>query len=95
MTRKVLMRSLGLVGTSPDDLGPAMWFVSQDVDAFAGLGSIKWTCDKAVAKRFDDVEQALAEWKRQSSVRPLRPDGKPNRPCTAYSITFDFEEEQL
>jgi hypothetical protein len=43
--------------------------------------------------RFADLAAAVACWKRQSTVRPLRPDGKPNRPLTAFTITFDQVED--
>jgi hypothetical protein len=61
---------------------------SCDVDAYRGHGDAKFTSDVAKAKRFPDVE-AAAYWKRQSRDRPFRPDGQPNRPLTAYNVTFE------
>ena len=43
--------------------------------------------------KFADMSEAFECWKRQSTVCPLRADGKPNRPLTAFSITFDFDRE--
>ena len=60
---------------------------SCDVDAHRGHGDVKLTRDLAQAKRFADFGAALEYWKRQSTVRPLRPDGQPNRPLTAYNVT--------
>lgn len=60
-----------------------------DPDAMNGYGLAEWTRDPAEAKRFTDAAAALEEWKRTSSVRPTREDGMPNRPLTAYNITFE------
>lgn len=39
------------------------------------------------ARRFDTIGALFECWKEQSIKVPLRPDGKPNRPLTAYTIT--------
>lgn len=72
-----------------------LWLKSFDVDAYNGLGDQVFTDDPAQAMRFDGLEAALNAWKTQSKVRPLRPDGKPNRPLTAFSITFDTLPEAV
>jgi hypothetical protein len=58
-----------------------------DVDAHDGLGSFESTADIEEALHFSDLGDVLEAWKRQSTVRPLRPDGKPNRPLTALTIS--------
>lgn len=60
-----------------------------DVDAFNGGGDATFTDDKEKAIKFRDLAHAFETWKTQSKVRPLRADGKPNRPLTAFSITFE------
>jgi hypothetical protein len=65
------------------------WLESFDPDGNDGFGAISWTADIAKAMRFADLDAALACWKRQSTVRPLRSDLRPNRPLSAYNITFD------
>lgn len=62
------------------------WVLDCDVDARNGYGRIRFTQDRARAKRFPSVIEALDYWKRPSTVRPLRDDGKPNRPLTAYTV---------
>jgi hypothetical protein len=37
---------------------------------------------------FDTVELALETWNRQSHSTPLRPDGQPNRPLTAFTMAI-------
>lgn len=75
-----------LVGMLAD--GPA-YLKSYDVNANDGRGADEWTMIKAEALRFDDFMAAMAAWKTQSTVRPIRPDGRPNRPLTAYTVTFE------
>jgi hypothetical protein len=58
-----------------------------DPDAKDGLGDNRWTSDLAKAKKFLNFMAATSCWKAQSTVRPLRDDGKPNRPLTAFSIS--------
>lgn len=60
-----------------------------DPNAKTGMGDDRWTDDPAKAKRFDSFEAASACWKAQSKVIPRRPDGKPNRPLTAYSVSIE------
>lgn len=57
-------------------------------------GRAWWTDDKAEAKRFADPLAAFAEWRRRSTVMPNRlPDMHPNRPLTAYTVSFETVEE--
>lgn len=73
--------------------GPCVLFVPEldryviacDVDAFDGRGDAVFGT-LAAARVFADAGAALAYWKRQSTVRPLRPDGKPNRPLSAFTV---------
>lgn len=59
-----------------------------DPDAKFGMGDEGWTNDLAKAKRFANFADASECWRAQSTVRPWRNDGKPNRPMTAYSVTI-------
>lgn len=62
---------------------------SFDVDANAGRGQIELTNKIEDALKFSGPGEAMLAWKKQSSVVPLRPDGKPNRPLTAYHASFE------
>jgi hypothetical protein len=44
------------------------------------------TTDPLQAKMYADAKEATAEWRAVSHVRPVRPDGKPNRPLTAFTV---------
>ena len=90
MSAQVIV-SMGLA-FGDDDRSVGQYLAAFDADAYSGRGLIRWTHDKARAMRFADFEAAAECWKRQSAVRPLRPDGQPNRPLTAYSVTFEKVE---
>lgn len=53
-----------------------------------GRGSASWTNDVDAALLFETHAEAFAAWCTQSTVQPFRDDGKPNRPLTAYTISF-------
>ena len=58
-----------------------------------GRGNLTVTHEKRLAKRFSDFHEAASFWKQQSKRNPLRPDGKPNRPLTAYTVEFERVED--
>jgi hypothetical protein len=62
------------------------YLLAFDPDGSRGLGDIVLTTDIARAKRFPGFLAVMEEWRRSSTVVPLRDDGKPNRPLTAFSI---------
>jgi hypothetical protein len=67
--------------------GPYLeWF---DVDANGGRGADRWTHDLGKAMRFPSFEAAMECWRAQSTHTPLRDDGKPNRPLTAYNVSIE------
>jgi hypothetical protein len=66
---------------------------SYDPDAHGGRGYIETTYTLKLAMRFDSPMEPFELWKKQSTVLPLRPDGKPNRPLTAFSMTTMAVEE--
>jgi hypothetical protein len=60
-----------------------------DPDANNGKGDEGWTTDINKAKKFPSFTAAMECWTEQSSVKPYRPDGKPNKPLTAWSVTVE------
>jgi hypothetical protein len=62
---------------------------SYDPDADDGHGEIVWTTSLLLAQRFPTVFEAGEEWRRPSTVHPIRlSDGKPNRPLSAFTVMF-------
>lgn len=60
-----------------------------DPDAFDGRGNVTGTPTREHAMQFPEAGEAFLFWTTQSTVRPMRPDGKPNRPMTAYTINVE------
>lgn len=57
-----------------------------DVDAWDGRGMLYTINNAEEALGFESYADAFEYWRQQSAVRPLRPDGKPNRPGTAFTV---------
>lgn len=88
----VLMRIVG-IGTHdywPDN-GNHCYLANYDVDANGGRGNIRLTTDKKEALKFQSAQEAMDAWKSQSKLIPLRSDGEPNRPLTAFTIQIEEE----
>ena len=83
MSGEYVMRTYG---TRFDTEKHGQYLLHFEVDAFNGRGLTQWTPDVAKAMRFDSATALLRFWRTQSTVRPTRPDGKPNRPLTAHTI---------
>jgi hypothetical protein len=66
---------------------------SFDHEVYDGQGLGVFTKSLARAKRFDTHEDVFAFWNMQSASRPLRPDGKPNKPLTALSVKIEPVDE--
>lgn len=69
------------------------WLRRFDHDAYNGVGYGVFTTDKASAALFANACEALEFWRRQSSVRPFRGDGEPNRPMTALTIEVEDADD--
>ena len=76
----------GVQGRGPDIVG--CYLLSWDVDAYEGLGYAEWTEHLEHAWVFASNAEAYATWRARSKVRPVREDGKANRPLTAFSISL-------
>lgn len=86
----VIMRIFDIAGiqTMPGD-PRGMYVVDCDVDAYDGRGYVTTTDDPAEARQFADAAEAIVFYQRQSTVRPIREDGQPNRPLMVYTIEVD------
>jgi hypothetical protein len=66
---------------------------SYDPDGHDGYGDVTLTLDSAQAHVYPDGAAALEAWRAQSTVRPLRSDGLPNRPLTAFTVETEPVED--
>lgn len=65
------------------------WVKRYDPEAFDGRGDLEVTQRPEEALVFASHAEAFELWRAVPSARPLRPDGKPNRPLTAYTVTIE------
>jgi hypothetical protein len=89
---KYLMVALGFANGVPCPHA-GQYLLSFDHEHDDGLGWGEFTKNRAKAKRFDTREELFEFWTRVPKCRPLRPDGQPNRPMTALSVTTEPVDE--
>lgn len=56
-----------------------------------GWCHLETTADRRKAKVFPSIKEALEYWRQSSG---LREDGEPNRPLTAFTVTFEQAPEK-
>jgi len=78
-----------VVRPSGDPVPPGSYLKSFNVEAHDGQGTADFTDDPNEALHFDSFSEAMDAWMRQSKTRPLRADGRPNRPLTAFTMLTD------
>jgi hypothetical protein len=80
--------------TQEPDSEHAGRFVSRyDPDAHDGLGHVWTVAEPRKARQFATNAAAVEFWRQPSTIKPLREDGKPNRPLTAFTVSiFDWEK---
>lgn len=54
-----------------------------------GRGCVEWTDDPKKARGFETRFDAMEFWRTPSKTVPKRPDGKPNRPLTAFTVSVE------
>ena len=69
-----------------DIRGVVRYLKTYDVEAHGGRGDATFTDDPNDALCFPNAAEALKAWQTRSVTRPDRPDGKPNRPLTAFTV---------
>jgi hypothetical protein len=71
-------------GRIPPELAGA-WLVWYDPEGNDGTGDAAWSHDPADAARFTP-EEWVGLYTTAPANRPVRPDGKPNRPITMFTL---------
>ena len=91
----IVMKAVELTGFSNSDEDVnGKYLETYDPEAHEGRGFAQFTSDLAKAMKFDTHAQAFDLWKSTPRSRPTRPDGKPNRPLTAFTINFEEVHDQ-
>ena len=83
-----LMKVVGFAGGHPCPIA-GQYLESFDHEAHDGLGFGTFVLNPTHAMRFKDLVEAAEFWKTVPLCRPMRPDGQPNRPLTATTVTFE------
>lgn len=81
-----VIRAYGPVSGVPPYPINGEYLKSYDPEAFDGRGDVVFTANIAEAMRFDSYMAAMAFARRVPACRPLRGDGKPNMPLTAFTL---------
>jgi hypothetical protein len=80
----------GRVHTRAGVLPPVgQYLASYDPEANDGQGEVVWTAKLAGAMVFPTAVEAIQCWGTVPVTRPVRADGKPNRPLTAFTIATE------
>jgi hypothetical protein len=82
-----MIRCIGFAGGDVGELAGAL-LASYDPAGNDGNGAATWTHDPAEALVFDDLPLAMEFRLRSPASRPLRLDGKPNRPLTVFAVEY-------
>ena len=77
---------LYVVNVANTDVSIEAWVMEMDVDANEGRGGTTFTRMPHHAKQWPSMQAAFLAYRQQSKVKPLRDDGKPNRPMLAFTI---------
>jgi hypothetical protein len=88
VTEPVVIRCALLYPGQPKSLLGA-YLRGYDPEAADGRGHADWSHDITEALVLPSLAEAHALWTAVPACRPVRDDGKPNRPLTAFSITFE------
>ena len=88
---RILARAAGVTPANERE----MYVKAYDPDAFNGRGHVEFTPNPKQALMFDTTMAAIDFYRQQSRVKPTRPDGRPNRPLTAWHAEVIVEPPGL
>lgn len=74
-----------IMGTAFEMLAEPMFLESFDPMGDTA-NAVELTAELEFAKKFDSFKDVMRYWKTRSKKLPTRPDGKPNRPLTMFTI---------
>jgi hypothetical protein len=83
-----VIRIVGLADGTPT-VASGAYVQDYTPDGNDGQGDLVLTARRELAKTYDDPMAAIEDWKATSTTHPVRDDGKPNRPLTAFTITVE------
>ena len=75
-----------VLGTESNYWPRPLYILDYNVDASWGRGSVTFAPRAEQACRFKTLSDAQRAYTSKSRVKPVRPDGKPNRPMTVWKV---------
>jgi hypothetical protein len=88
-TTQIRLRLVSLADGRTDGVPVGCYLAAYDPEGNDGHGLASWTPDPNKAMTFTTGEEAVACYRAVPRNRPVRSDGKPNRPLTMFSLLFD------
>jgi hypothetical protein len=85
------IRCVALSDGSPAE-EEGLWLAGYDVNARQGHGRADWTDDPGEALLYPSNVAALEAWKTRCVVKPIRSDGRANRPLTRWTVLVEKVE---
>jgi hypothetical protein len=79
---------ISLADGRTDGVPVGAYLASYSPEGDGGNGVATWTRDPALAMTFATGAAATACYRAVPLNRPLRPDGRPNRPLTMFTVAF-------
>lgn len=83
-----------ILGTGMEIFPEPEYLKEFDINFKDGAGAASTTVDPKEAMVFESLAAAVALWKSVSPLKPVRKDGRPNRPLTTFSVTFENVDEE-
>jgi hypothetical protein len=88
-TTQIRLRLVSLADGRTDGVPVGRYLSAYDPEANDGYGTATWTADRDTAMTFATGAEASACYHAIPRNRPVRADGKPNRPLTVFMVLFD------
>jgi hypothetical protein len=87
-TSEIRLVLVSLADGSTDGVPVGCYLADYNPEGNDGHGRASWTSDAGRALTFATGAEAAARYRAVPRNRPLRPDGRPNRPLTMFTIVL-------
>lgn len=84
--KPIRLALVGLADGTTENVPIGWYLAAYEPEANDGHGEASWTPDADKALTFATADDAAACYLAVPRTRPLRPDGKPNRPLTMFTV---------
>jgi hypothetical protein len=88
-TAEIGLKLVSLADGETNGVPVGRYLAAYEAEANDGYGMATWTADRENAMTFASGAEAAACYQAIPRNRPVRADGKPNRPLTMFMMMFD------